>query len=223
MQRRQLFGLLLSGAVTAGALATTFGTGIVFADQGQDHGQGKGRNQNTGQQGPGPQRRGVSGELTSVAGTAPTLTLMLATTQDGAVKVLTSAQTVFRGKDHDDRSLADLSNLKGRRLNVRGERNATGDLVASHVVLRPAASDDEKTDKGKRVRATGTISAVSDTKLTVKRADGSEQVFAITKDTGIRIDAEFGVGLKTGQSVRVSGSTTGGDPVATRVRVPAAS
>jgi hypothetical protein len=221
MQRRHLFGLLLRGAVAGGALATTFGTGTVFADHGQPHGKGKG--QNTGQHGPGQQRRGVSGEVTAVAGNVPTLTLMLATKQDGAVKVLTTSQTAFRGKDHDDRSLADLTNLQGRLLNVRGERNASGDLVASHIIVRPAAGDGKKTDKGDRVGATGTISAVSDSKLTVKKADNTEQVFTITKDTAIHIDAEFGVGLKTGQSLRVTGKKVGSDTVAAAIRVPAGS
>ena len=220
MQRRRLFGLLLGGAGAVGALASALGTDVVFADRGRPN--GKGQSRNAAQPGPGQQRRGVSGELTSVAGNTPTLTLTLATKQDGAVKVLTTSQTAFRGKDHDDRSLADLTNLQGRLLNVRGERNASGDLVASHIIVRPATGDGKKTDKGDRVGATGTISAVSDSKLTVKKADNTEQVFTITKDTAIHIDAEFGVGLKTGQSVRVTGSAVGSDTAATRITVPAA-
>ena len=221
MQRRHLFGLLLGGAVAGGALTTTFGTGVVLADHGQPHGKGKGNN--TGQSGPAKQRRGASGELTAVAGSASTPTLTLATKHDGAVQVLTTAQTVFRGKDHADRSLAELTSLRGRRLNVRGERNANGELVAAHIIVRPAAGDGKQKDTGDRAGATGTISAVSDSRLTVKQADNTEQVFTITKDTAIRIDAEFGVGLKTGQSVRVTGGKTGSDTVATTIRVPAGS
>jgi Domain of unknown function (DUF5666) len=224
MQRRHLFGLLLRGAVAGGALATTFGTGTVFAHHGQSHGKGKG--QSTGQQGLDKKRRGVSGELTKVEGNAPTLTLTLRTKPDGAVQVLTTGQTVFRGKDHDQRSLAGLANLTGRLLNARGEWNANGDLVAAHLIVRSEAGDDGRSDqggRGDRERATGTISAVSDVKLTVKQADTTEHVFTINKDTEIRIDAEFGVGLKTGQSVRVTGRKVGSDTVATTIRVPAGS
>jgi hypothetical protein len=229
MQRRHLFHLLLRGTVAGGVLATIVGTGTVLAAPGQPHGKGNG--QNTGrrgasqpnQQGPGTKRRGVSGDLTTVTGTAPTLTLTLQTKQDGAAKVLTTAQTVFRGKDRDTLSLAGLSTLTGRTLTVHGVRNASGELVASHIIVHLAAGSGQRNDQGDRVRTTGTISAVSDSKLTVKKADNTEQVFTITKDTDIRIGAEFGVGLKTGQSVRVTGKKVGSDTVATTIRVPAGS
>ena len=221
MQRRRLFGLLLGGAVAGGALATTSGTGVALADRGRPG--GKGKDQRTGQPGLGRQRRDVTGELTSVAGTTPALTLTLATEQDGAVEVLTTAQTVVRGKAPGDRSLGELTNLKGRRLKVRGVRTANGALVAANIVVGPAAGGGKRPDTGDRAGATGTIAAVSDARLTVKQADNTERVFAITKDTDIRIDGAFGAGLKPGQSVRVTGGRTGSDAVATRIRVPAGS
>ena len=84
--------------------------------------------------------KNASGELTAVAGSAPGLTLTVKTAQTGDVKVVTAAATVFRGPNHKALTLGALAGLRGRMVNVHGRVNASGELVATQIIVRPEGS-----------------------------------------------------------------------------------
>lgn len=240
MKRSQFFGLL------AGALASTVVAVPAFAEQSRDkrpatagananhgaasEGRGKrseaaGANANHGDAAK-ARRHAVQGVLTTVVGTAPALTLTLKTKHADPFLVTTNADTEFRGKDHDDLTLAGLKEMIGARIIAQGTRDGNKLFIAKHVIVRPAQKDhDDKDDKGeaaKRTITVGVIRGLPDsgaiTGFTVTPQGGTPVTFVANADTEYSLKGTL---LTNGLTVRVASKKVGSSNVALKVRVPA--
>jgi hypothetical protein len=203
MQRNQLFTHVVQGTLSAGALALTRGSGIAFADDGDDKHKraerGKAALAN---------RRGAVGVLAADAsgGSLATLTFTV-TTKQGDLKVATNADTKFHlGLSKTaTATVADLK--KGVRVAVEGQRQVDGTLLARMVLI---GAHDEKKDKKDRTALThteGSVTAIDLTstpnKITVQpsTAGAAAATFNLTAQTRVSL---VGVTLlKTGQLVTV--------------------
>ena len=182
-------------------------------------------------------RRAVQGTLTKVDGTAPALTLTLETKHDGAVVVTTNADTEFRGKDHDDLTLAGLkaATLLGARVIAQGERVGSdgSKLVAARLVVRPAKQDkgekdnkDEK-DGAQRTVTTGTLGSITSASGTVTgftvtpQPQGTAVPFVANADTQYSLKGIASLSEASGKAVRVVSKKDGATNVALQVRYPA--
>lgn len=241
MKRSQFFGLL------AGALASTVVAVPAFAEESSgkrpaiaganaNHGaasEGRGkRSEAAGERAnhgdaAKARRHAVQGALTKVEGTAPALTLTLETKHAGPFLVTTNADTEFRGKDHDDLTLAGLKDPKmiGARIIAQGTRDGNK-FIAKHVIVRPAKKDhDDKDDKGEAAKRTITVGVIGGlpasgaiTGFTVTPQGAAAVTFVANADTEYSLK---GTVLTNGLTVRVASKKDGPSNVALKVRVPA--
>ena len=223
MNRSQFLRRAFGGAIAAGVVAVTAVPAFAQSDKADKANRGAAAQ---------AKRRAVQGELTAVSGTAPTLKLTLTTKRGESVVVSTNADTEFRGKDHEDLTLASLTDKSklGLRVIAQGERSGS-DIVAKHLIVRPAkeqgdaaAKDKKKQDRQEAGRTT-TVGVVSElaadgSSFKLTPTGGSAVTFKVTADTEKTLTGT--ATFANGVTARVvSTKDAAGNSVALRIRVPA--
>lgn len=160
----------------------------------------------------GPQRmEGTAGEISEIKGD----TLVLKTRSGESVTVRTTSDTLVR----KDREPAKLSDLKvGDHVFVGGEPDGKNGWKARLIGMRtggpggPGGMMFNAEDMGKKFIA-GEVTKIEETKLTIKRPDGVEQVIEVTEETSFRNNKRESVTLadiKTGDHVAGRGEIKDG-------------